>query len=267
MATDAYWRTLGSGGTDAFERIMVPAVFGPWSDELLARAAPKPGERLLDVACGTGVVARRAFPRVQPSGSVTGLDLNPAMLEQARGHAVDLPIDWVVAGVDSIPRPDETFDLLLCQQGLQYFPDRVAALREMRRVTRPGGRLALSVFCDGEGHWAVAEAVAQHLGEKLANEIVEPLKLPYGALIRRLVEQAGWRLTGIERVELKTRFEATEDYVLYNVATRLKPALDQAGASVREALVRDATAALEPFSSEAGCQFTMAAHVVTASRP
>jgi ubiquinone/menaquinone biosynthesis C-methylase UbiE len=266
MPSDIHWRTLSGGGADAFERIMVPAVFDAWANDLLARAAPKPGEHLLDVACGTGVVARTAVPLVQPGGSVTGLDLNSAMLEQARRHAGDLPIEWVASSADAIPRPDADFDLLLCQQGLQYFPDRVAALGEMRRVTKPGGRLALSVFCDGEGHWAVAEAVERHLGKEAANEVVEPLKLPYRELIRRVVEQAGWRLSSLERVELKTRFKAAEDYVLYNVATRLKLALDQAGEAVREALVRDATAALEPFTSATGCQFTMVAHVVTARR-
>jgi SAM-dependent methyltransferase len=266
MATDAYWRTLDSGGTDAFERYMVPAIFKPWAEDLLSRARPRPGEHLLDVACGTGVVARTAAPLVQPGGSVIGLDLNPSMLDQARGRAGDLPIEWISASADSIPRPDSTFDLLLCQQGLQYFPDRVAALREMRRVTKPGGRLALSVFCDGEGHRAFAAPIERHLGPEAAAISLEPLKLPDGELIKRLVEQAGWRLTSFERVELRTRFGSPREFILYTFATRLKPALEQVDESVREALARDAMEALSPFSDETGCHFKLAAHVVTASR-
>ena len=106
-----------------------------------------PGERVLDVACGTGIVARLAAGRMG-SGGVVGLDINPGMLAVARS----LPpgpgpaIEWHEGSVLDMPFPEGSFDICLCQLGLQFFPDRAAALREMRRVLRTGGRLALSVF-------------------------------------------------------------------------------------------------------------------------
>jgi ubiquinone/menaquinone biosynthesis C-methylase UbiE len=141
MSQQMDWTAYGGSAAEIYERHMVPAIFGPWAEDLLALATPLPGERVLDVACGTGVVARLVAQRVGPSGTVVGFDLNPGMLTVARS----LPppsgarIEWREGNVSAIPLPDATFDLVLCQQGLQFFPDRSAALREMRRVWGPVG--------------------------------------------------------------------------------------------------------------------------------
>ena len=130
-----------------YERYMVPLMFAPWVPALLDWAGVQAGEHVLDVACGTGSVARQAAVRVGAGGAVSALDLNPAMLQVARESAApDAPsIDWQQGNAQRLPFADASFAAALCQQGLQFFPDPVAALREMRRVLQVGGRVALLI--------------------------------------------------------------------------------------------------------------------------
>ena len=131
----------------AYERVMVPAVFGPWAKELLDIAVLAPGMRVLDVACGTGIVARLAAPQIGPTGRVVGLDTNEATLGVARAQPqpTGAHAEWRQGDATKLPFPDAEFDTVLCQHGLQYVPDWTAALREMKRVLASGGRLALSI--------------------------------------------------------------------------------------------------------------------------
>ena len=139
-------------GTPAeiYEQHMVPAIFVHWAPDLVKAAGVQPGGRALDVACGTGVVTRILAARVGPAGTVVGLDINPGMLAVARVAAPLPNIEWIEGSAISMTLPDATFDNVLCEQGLQFFPDKPAALAEMRRVLKPGGRLALSCWCSVE---------------------------------------------------------------------------------------------------------------------
>ena len=136
-----------SSPAETYESYMVPAFFAPLAARVLEVAQPQPGERVLDAACGTGIVARRIAAMPGRSGPVVGLDLNPAMLTVAREVAAreGLSIDWREGRVEALPFPDGAFDLVVCQHGLQYFPDRAGAVAEVRRVLRPGGRVVVSV--------------------------------------------------------------------------------------------------------------------------
>src|SRR3954468_24179080 len=128
-----------------YEERFVPAMFALLAQLVLATIGMQPGTRVLDVACGSGIVARTAAPLVGSSGQVAGLDANPAMLAVARQAAAadGLNIEWRVGNAQSLPFADRSFDLVLCQHGLQFFPDRLAALTEMHRVLAPGGRVAI----------------------------------------------------------------------------------------------------------------------------
>jgi SAM-dependent methyltransferase len=153
---------------EMYEHYFVPAIFGPWARALLKHAAPQPGERVLDLACGTGIVARQVAPVVGTAGSVVGLDLRPGMLVVARTRPAPAGavISWQEGEANALPFADGSFDLVLCQQGLQFFPDRLAALREVRRVLRPGGRVGLAIWqaLHRQGlFWALIEAEARHL--------------------------------------------------------------------------------------------------------
>ncbi|WP_456822246.1 class I SAM-dependent methyltransferase [Bradyrhizobium sp. USDA 4502] len=140
MVDEGQWQVAGNAA-ETYEDALVPAVFAPWAPLVVALADPRAGERVLDVACGTGVVARLAAQRVGPAGSVTGLDLNPGMLAVAASIAAarpttSAPITWQEASATNMPLPAGTFDVVYCQLGLQFFPDRPR--RTARDVSRAG---------------------------------------------------------------------------------------------------------------------------------
>jgi ubiquinone/menaquinone biosynthesis C-methylase UbiE len=128
-----------------YERFLVGPLFQPWARVMVARVAPMPGERALDVACGTGIVARTVRERLGSAASIVGVDLSPAMLAAARQAAPD--IDWREGNATSLPlAAGEQFDVAFCQQGLQFVSDKPAAARELRRALTAGGRLAVATW-------------------------------------------------------------------------------------------------------------------------
>ena len=140
--------TAAYTAAETYERFIVTGIFRYWTPLFLERAAPQMGERVLDVACGTGVVARSVVPLVGRRGKVIGLDINPAMLEVACKQFSDHceEIDWQEGQAEALPFSDEEFDLVTCQQGLQFFKDKTRAAQEMHRVLRPKGRVAIEVW-------------------------------------------------------------------------------------------------------------------------
>src|SRR5919198_597316 len=166
------WQLAGTAA-EIYQEHLVPAIFGPWAPVVADSASLQPGERVLDVACGTGAVAREAAARVGATGTVVGLDLNPGMLAAARGVPITsgASVDWREGDASAMPFPDASFDVVLCQLGLQYFPDRPAALKEMHRVLVPGGRLVLMVWQSIErspGFALLAEALERHVDASAA---------------------------------------------------------------------------------------------------
>jgi SAM-dependent methyltransferase len=134
---------LSLEAAEQYEAAFVPAIFAEWAPLTVAVAGVGPGQDVLDVACGTGIVARSVADRLDGAGTVTGVDLNPGMLTVARRVRPDLT--WQQGDVADLPFPDASFDSVLCQMALMFFPDRGAALREMTRVARTGGRVVLAV--------------------------------------------------------------------------------------------------------------------------
>lgn len=131
---------LAGSAPERYERFVAP-IMAPFVAALLDAADLEPGRALLDVACGTGFAARAAAARVGPAGRVAGVDVNPGMLATAHKNAPS-SIEWHQAPADDLPFPDDTFDAVVCQQGLQFFPDLQAAVTEAMRVTTGGGRVA-----------------------------------------------------------------------------------------------------------------------------
>ena len=145
MSPQERWQVSGNA-PEAYEHSLVPTLFTPWAHDLIARAALRPGERVLDVACGTGIVARLAAAHVGIAGHVIGVDLNPGMLAVARAQTLTTAsarVEWRAGDANALPCDNATFDVVFCQQGLQFFPDKDRTLREMYRVLAPEGRLAL----------------------------------------------------------------------------------------------------------------------------
>jgi len=205
---------------EMYERFFGPAIFAPCAVLLLEHAAPRPGEAVLDLACGTGQVARRVAPLVGAGGSVTALDVSPAML--AMGRSLPTPegavIEWVEGDAVAPALPDDAFDLVVCQQGLQFFPDRVAALGHVCRVLRPGGQAVFATWRGLEHHpvyQAMTEAELAHL-EPLGvgeDELQTPFSLEDEAELTGLLESAGLADVRIEDGTIEARFPGPDTWV------------------------------------------------------
>jgi ubiquinone/menaquinone biosynthesis C-methylase UbiE len=252
----------------SYERIMVPAVFAPWANDLIETAALAPGIRVLDVACGTGIVARLAAARVSAAGWVVGLDTNEAMLAVAKAQPQrpGAQVEWRQGDATKLPFPDEHFDRILCQHGLQYMPDRTAALREMKRVLASSGRLALSVFSRSIGYQIFEQTAANFVGDKAAAIMREPFALNDLDELRKLL-----RMVELSAIEMRTktlpaRFASARDFIDYQLGGRLANAVSTLSDGARADLVAALAKAFEPFVSPDGLTFPMEAHVVLARK-
>jgi ubiquinone/menaquinone biosynthesis C-methylase UbiE len=146
--------TLDVSGPEAYEAVLVPAVFKPWAELLVREAEIKEGLDVLDVACGTGIVARCAARAGGARSRVAGADLDPAAIEVAKAVSISegLKIDYRCASASELPFESGSFDAVLCQQGLQYFPDIQRAMSEFHRVLRPCGRAVAATWTDMKGN-------------------------------------------------------------------------------------------------------------------
>jgi SAM-dependent methyltransferase len=270
MSQQMDWTAYGGSAAEIYERHMVPAIFGPWAEDLLALATPQPGERVLDVACGTGVVARLVAARVSANGTVVGLDLNPGMLAVARTipppHGAQ--IEWREGNVSAMPLADGTFDLVLCQQGLQFFPDRPGALREMRRVLGPSGRLALSVWRPMQhspGFAALATALGRTIAPEAASTMQGPFSLGSADDLRMLITGAGFRDVSLRPATKALRFPSPEEFVgRYVAATPLAAIVAKASDDARSGLITEVSAGLKSFVDDHGLAFPIEANLALA---
>jgi ubiquinone/menaquinone biosynthesis C-methylase UbiE len=243
---------------------MVPAVFGPWAKDLLDAGALAAGMRVLDVACGTGILARLAAPRVGPAGWVVGLDTNEAMLAVARAQPTPIGarVEWRQGNATKLPFPDEQFDRVLCQHGLQYMPDRTAALREMKRVLAPGGQLAVSVFRQSIGYQIFERTAAQFVGETAAAIMREPFALADLDELSGLLRMLQLSTVQLHTKMLPARFASASDFIDYQLGGRLANAVSTLSDEKRTALVAALHNAFEPYVGPDGLAFPMEAHVV-----
>lgn len=197
-----------------YERYFVPAIGEPVARDLIPIADLQPGERVLDVACGTGIVARLAFQKVGDTGSVTGLDINPGMLAVARSVAKDLPIEWHEASAEDMPFPNNSFDVVICQLGIQFMEDRSAALQEMYRVLVPGGRMLMNVPGPaGEPFAIFAEAMGKNISpdaEEFANHV---FVLNDTEEIRQLINEAGFNNIDVQAKKKTISLPAPKDFL------------------------------------------------------
>jgi ubiquinone/menaquinone biosynthesis C-methylase UbiE len=271
MSQQGQWQVAGSA-PEVYERELVPAVFGPWAPILIDLARPKLGERVVDIACGTGIVARLTAVKVGPTGVVTGVDLNPGMLNVARslGTADDAaPVQWQEASADKLPLPDSAFDIAYCQLGLQFFADRPAALREMRRVLSSRGRLALMVWCGIEqspGFESLAKILERRIGLAAATIMRAPFGLADADELSRLVAAASFQDITVQRRVGAIAFPSVERFVMSYVAgSPLASHVSQASEVARERLTEDTKLALEKYVGSSGLSFPIAAHLLTAT--
>jgi ubiquinone/menaquinone biosynthesis C-methylase UbiE len=258
---------LGGHGPEAYEKYLVPAFFAACAERLLNQAPVGRADRVLDVACGTGVVSRQAAARVGPAGTVIGVDVNEAMIAYARQLA-PTSVDWRNGDAASLPITDESVDVVCCQQGLQFFSDRTGALREIHRVLVPGGRLALITWRPLEHNpfWgAFVDVLERNAGTETADIIRAPFAGPSREEYHRLLQETGFRAVHARIEAIPVRFSSALDFLREEVAASplVGPvgALDRAG---RDKLAQDAEETLRPYADDDGLGFSMEGWLVTA---
>ena len=191
-----------------YHRYLGPLFFHGYAEDLAARVPPTPAMRVLEIACGTGIVTRRLVERIGPGGRVVATDLNQAMIDQARTHVPsDAPVEWQTADATRLPFPDRSFGAVVCQFGLMFFPDKAAAIRETLRVLEPGGLYLFSVW-DSLEHNHVArithETVAAFFPDDPPKFYTVPMSLHDPAPIRAWLSAAGFEGVAHETVSQTT---------------------------------------------------------------
>ena len=264
-----HYLAYGGNAPANYERFFVPAIGAPLAADLIRLAALGPSQRVLDVACGTGVVARLALQQVGDTGTVAGLDANPGMLAVARSTTPPgKAIEWHEAKAEAMPLQDSSFDVVLCQMGLQFVSDKHAALREMWRVLVRGGRLLLNVPGPTPRIFAIMrEALARHLSPEAARFVDGVFSLHDTAEIQDLVKGAGFQDISVQAETKSLRLRAPEEFLWqYLCSTPLAGAVAQLDDAGRGSLERDIVAKWQEFLEEGALTLQVRVTVATARK-
>lgn len=269
MSTKERWQL--SGNAPEFYERYVRLMMEPWVRRLVDVATLRPAEHVLDVACGTGFVAGLAAERVGTGGRVVGIDLNAGMIEAARAVSpadARSTIEWQTGDAAALPFANAAFDVVLCQQGVQFFSDRLRCLCEMRRVLRYGGRLAFTVWSgitDSPYRAALADALERHVSEGTSammraadalNDVVE---------LHRLVASAGFQNVRVHPTIEMTRLPLPAEFVPGHLAALpIAQEIARLAPDRRAALVDDMTTALRGYVEGDHITVPAGVHIVTA---
>ncbi len=259
----------------AYRDTLLESVFRPWAHVLLNVTQPRAGERLLDVATGPGTVAQAAAVTLGPSGRVTACDISPAMLAIARTlprQPDAAPIDYVESPAAPLAAPTSSQDVVTCQQGLQFVPDRAAAIAEMARVLRPGGRVAVAVWAAIEECPSMAAlelAIRDQFGEATAARYRSgPWGMPDGATLAQLLTAGGFTQVQVEKHALPAVFPGGPAQLSASLAASAV-AVDVASLSAedRAALDERIVHHLTPLRAGAAVEAVLHSNIATAVKP
>lgn len=230
---------------ETYERSIVPYLFRPWAQVLIDRASIQPGERVLDVACGTGIVAREAARAVGPTGQVAGVDVSPAMLSVAEEAAATegVSAEWRESDATQLPFGDGSFDAVFCQQGLQFVPQRDAATREMHRVLGADGRVLVAVWRDLELHPFFAALDEVMRAKSGVGAAAAPFAMAEDEELHRTLADAGFVDISVEQVSKTARYPEPERnlYETVHALVAVAPALQDLDEAGRARMIEEVT--------------------------
>jgi ubiquinone/menaquinone biosynthesis C-methylase UbiE len=253
---------------EMYERWLVGPLFRPWAEATLEEVGLSPGERVLDIACGTGIVARVARERLGSSGHVVGVDFSPDMLAVARSAAPD--IDWRQGDAGALPlRDGERFDVVVCQQGLQFFPDKAAAVAEMRRALVTGGRLAVATWRSDEEIPFFREL--RRVAERQLGAVADQ-RYSFGdtAPLEKLLRGAGFHDIQVKTLSRNTRCDDGAPFLRLNTMALVGMSAAGKGMAAEErkraveAIVGESMPMLERYGESSGLVFELITNLATA---
>lgn len=258
---------------EAYEAYLVPNIFGPWADLVISEAGLTEGQRVLDIACGSGTAARSAAAVIGPNGAVIGVDLDEAMIAVARGIAVSpgsAPITWQRADAMDLPFPAASFDVVLCFEGIQFMPDRAKALAGFRRVLKPSGRLIGTLWGplrESPGYQAIADGLAHFVSPDAGR--FPPFALNGAAAIHTLLSGAGFARISVEPRTITRPAPSAATFIdwVASGAPTIRHKVAQLAATDRAAFVAFVTEQLEPFRRSDMLELPLMRHVLEATVP
>jgi SAM-dependent methyltransferase len=265
MTEPERWQ-VSTDAAEVYESCFVPAIFGAWASPVADAAGIRTGNNVLDVGCGTGVLAREAFGRVGREGQVVGLDLNEGMLAVAA--RTEPRIEWRLGDATSLPFVDGSFDVVVSQFALMYLPDRVASLCEMWRTLAPGGRLAIAVWAaidHARGYEILVDIAARQCGREAADVLAAPFVLGDRAELAELFVSTGISEADITFHEGSIRFPSVGEFI--RIEVKGSPLADLISDDAMRTLAAESENALAEFVVPSGAiVMPMDAHIVTASK-
>ena len=251
-----------------YENLFVPALFAQWTKHLIEAAGIREGSHVLDIACGTGVLARHALSTTGPSGRVVGIDPAPGMLAVAK--EIEPSIDWVLCGAESLELDDETVDSVISQFGMMFFQDRQRSAKEMFRVLKPGGSLAIAVWNSVEQNPAYADIISV-LQEQVGTAAADALRLPYSLgnadEVTAVLDDSGFSGISVETKVEPARFPSSR----HMVEAELRGWLPLFDIFLEETKINDvlieSDRTLSKYAVSSGeAVFPTSAHVITAQK-
>jgi ubiquinone/menaquinone biosynthesis C-methylase UbiE len=263
------FKNSGNSVPQVYEELLVPRMFTPWAKLLLTEAKVSPGEALLDVACGPGTVALMASEKAGPNGKVTATDISPPMLNIARAKPRSpngAPIEYVESPANPLKVADDSFDVTVCQQGLQFFPEKVEALREMARATRPRGRIVVAVWGSLEQCVLWGEIYAS-LQETIPSQVADLMKTPFSLNdpreLKALAEEAGLKNIEVKTCSLPLVFEQGVDQAIRVLdATPLAPQIAELSSEEHETLADSLRSRLKRFLNGEVCRGNQVSNIM-----
>lgn len=251
-----------------YEDLFVPSLFEQWTRHLVAGAGVQEGSHVVDIACGTGVLARNALAQTGRGGRVVGVDVAPGML--AAANEIEQGIDWVLCSAEALELGDNTFDCVVSQFGMMFFPDRQKSTDEMFRVLKPGGSLAIAVWNSVDHNPAYADIIAV-LQEHVSSAAADALRLPYSlgdaAETTAVLRKSGFESIRVDSITETARFPSSR----HMVEAELRGWLPLFDIHLDEAKINEVLVAsdyrLARYSGPSGeAVFPTSAHVITARK-
>ena len=267
--TSMDWSAQTGDGPAHYQEFLVPGMFTPCARRVLAGLAISPGSAILDLACGTGVLTRLAARATGVAGTVTGIDLGAPMLAVAKSQPAEpdsAPITYLEGSALDLPVGDGAFNVATCHHGFQFFPDRVAAIRELHRALAPAGRVAVACWTridETPGFRAIRDSLGSYVSEEAGQMMDSPFALP-AAELTALLEAADFSAIKVECIEMVASFRAVPDFAAAVIAAGpVAATFNAAPDAARQAVAAAVREAVKPYTDGETVSFPMYSNVAT----